>query len=149
VFLWKLSGGVRPVGQAPRGAEAVVEVSDGARASSAVECTVTDRRGRSDSAVARFSPLSVRAVVPQRSTITIDGSGLGAKRGPKDAVYLLAGGRAIEADSGCPAASWSDTRIVACLPRALWGARAARVRVQSGARLVSAPGAPLALFSPR
>jgi hypothetical protein len=144
-YVWRLGPGVRALAGPPRGPVAMIALHD--RAPSFIECTAVDRTGNRRAAVARFGAINIKAVLPAATkgggALTLDGGGFGV-RGPDDEVYLVPrSGPAVAADSTCPKAGWSETRIVACLPERAHGP--VEIRVQSGGRLAVAPGAPLVL----
>ncbi len=143
-FSWKLPSGVRlyasnePVDEGAL----LVQVNDTPHPE-LVQC---DAIHEPDSATALLAlgPSQVTAAHAAAATatavalLTVDGSGFTVERGEDDAVWLVpARGVAVRADHACKLASWSESHIVACLPKLASGSY--QVRVQSGGRLAAGP----------
>jgi hypothetical protein len=149
-YRWILGGGVRPIGGGqPEDSDALlVQLLDKvAGERGRVECEVTLEAGRAISAQTYLGPVAVSAVhapVPPLTMVTVDGVGFGAHPGPDDALYLVSPhGTVRPADHRCAQASWSESRIVACLPADLPQKERYTLRVEAQGRLALAPGAPL------
>jgi hypothetical protein len=132
-YTWKLPATVHSVGGQPLDDDALlVQVADNLRGAEIVECIADDVGAR-----LALGPGAITTARLAANQLTIDGSGLGSA-GPDAAVYLVAPrGRAVRTDGACKAASWSDTRIVVCLPTL--SGKAYQVRVESAGRLVLGP----------
>jgi hypothetical protein len=138
-FTWKLSAGVRPIGvnQPLDGGALLVQLADNLRGSETVDCVAADKDVQA-AAQLSLGPCQVTAARVAAGVLTIDGSGLGLQAGPDDGVFLVPPrGLTRRADHTCKGGSWSDTRIVACLPSL--AKQGWQVRVQSGGRLALGP----------
>jgi hypothetical protein len=144
VYTWKLGSAVRLAGwAAPTNEESLlVQLHDPPiPAGSTVDCRATplgvDGGAPSWSAWQSLVAPEVRAA-SGADRLTVDGSGFGAERGEDDRVWLVpARGDAIALDHGCAGASWSDAKIVGCVPTGVSGAY--QVRVESAGRLGVGP----------
>jgi hypothetical protein len=138
-YSWKLPTGVRAFtsGEVTDEDALQVQVADGARGALDVECTALDEPDVATARV-RLGAGQVTAAKAAAGQLTVDGSGLGEERGPDDAVWLIpARGAALRADHDCKSATWSDGRVVACLPPL--APKCYQVRVESGGRLLLGP----------
>jgi hypothetical protein len=136
-FAWKLPGGVRPTGVGqPLDEDALqVQISDNLRSAEIVECAASG--DKEAAARVALGPCKISATRLAAQLLTVEGSGFGSE-GSGDELWLVpARGRARRADQGCKGGSWSDTRIIACLPPLAKGQY--QVRVQSAGRLVLGP----------
>jgi hypothetical protein len=144
-YSWRLPAGVRAGGSGqPLDEDALlVQLSDGSKAAELVECSaIGDGGALIATARLALGPSTVSAAKESAGVLSIDGSGFPAQRGDDDAVWLIPGrGPAVRADSACKAATWSETKIAACLPKL--PKKTYHVRVQSGGRLALGPSLPL------
>ena len=143
-FAWKVPLELKTIGwNAPQTEGALLlQVPDAPKHSSRLRCAATDGSGASVIATAVYGPLVVTKVAPGEGTLTVEGSGFGPPPAPdergEDGVYLVPPrGPAILAVQACPAATWGDEKIVACMPPGVKGTFA--LRVASGGRLAQAP----------
>lgn len=146
-YLWTLGRELRQWGwRVPHDEEALmltVPASPGAGAGLA--CRAIDATGTVADAASSLAPITILAVRPPvtpAAPLTVEGRGFGAQRAAGDGVWLVPPrGPALAADPGCKGGSWSDTRIVACLPPEARG-RTLEVRVESRGRLAAGPPIP-------
>jgi hypothetical protein len=134
---WSLGAMVRTLGVGPKD-ESALRVQWTPTASPAalgIACTVEDAAGQKLSAAASMAKLELTRATVAGGVVTVEGSGLGARVGSEDGVWLLSGGRALRADAACKGASWDDKKIVACAPLGVTGR--AELRVASGGRLAA------------
>jgi hypothetical protein len=138
-FSWKLPGGVRTSGVPPLDhGSLLVQLADNLRHAELVECTATSEGNLTATAELALGPITVSSAKVEGSLLTVEGSGFGAKAGTADGVWLVpARGRALATLTPCKGASWSETKIVACLPAT--AQKPYQVRVQSGGRLGLGP----------
>jgi hypothetical protein len=138
---WTLSPGLRTaVWAMPLDEDAVlVNTPEPIARGTGAECKVSDAHKREAHAQIALDPIAVTAAtVAAGGPLTVEGSGFGGKRGNEDGVWLVPPrGFAVAADHACKQASWSETRITACVPSPL--PRALQVRVQSRGRLGLGP----------
>jgi hypothetical protein len=134
---WKLPGGVRLTGAGqPLDEDALqVQLNDNLRSAEIVECTATS--DKEAAARVALGPCKISAARIAAELLTVEGSGFSTPAGGDEVWLVPARGRARRADHECKGGAWSDTRIVACLPRL--GKGAYQVRVQSAGRLVLGP----------
>ena len=140
-FSWHLSPGARTSGIPPLDEDAIlVQLADG-KNSETIECVLFGENNLTLTAQASIGPLAVSSAKLDGAQLTVEGSGLGGKPTRDDAVWLVpARGRALRADHACKSASWSESKIVACLPAL--EKKPYQVRVQSGGRLALGPQIP-------
>jgi hypothetical protein len=139
-LVWSLGPALRradPVRGTPLDDDALlVQLAEpAAPAATTVECQASDGAGRRASASAQLAAITITAATVGPDRIVIEGSGFGPARGEDDAVFVAPPrGRLARLEPGCAPASWSDGRIVACLPPGM-AAHGGEVRVQSRGRL--------------
>jgi hypothetical protein len=139
-FSWKLPPGVHPISTSQPLDEGalLVQLNDNLRSSEVVECTAgSDKDPPTATAQLALGPCTPASAKIAAGQLIVDGNGFGDK-GAADAVWLVpARGRALRADHACKGASWTETHIVACLPKL--AAKSYQVRVESAGRLALGP----------
>jgi hypothetical protein len=137
-FAWHLSPGARTSGVPPLDEDALlIQLSD-TKSAETIECVVFGENNFTASAEVSVGAIAISGAKLDGAQITVEGSGFGGKPAPNDAIWLIPGrGRAIRADSACKNASWSETKLVACLPPL--DKKPHQLRVQSGGRLALGP----------
>ncbi len=137
-FAWHLSPGARTSGVPPLDEDTLLIQLSETKSSETIECVVFGENNLTATAQAAIGPLVISTAKLEGSQITVEGTGLGGKPAREDAVWLIpTRGRAVRADASCKAASWSEAKIVACLPSL--EKKPYQVRVQSGGRLALGP----------
>jgi hypothetical protein len=94
--------------------------------------------------IAQVMPLQTRAN-GLHELVTLRGYGFSPIRGNQNAIYFVAGRKAIAADHGCAGATWSDQAVSACVPAAVTAGEW-QVRLQTDDALALAP-APLVVLA--
>jgi hypothetical protein len=139
-YEWTIGNALHTVGWSPPRDQPALLVTLDAKAQPpalAASCRATGDDGVIAEAATELAPISVRTVTPPKrpgEPLSVEGGGFGANRGADDALWLRPeGGARVAADHACKGASWSDGKILACLPPGMNGR--IDVRVESGGRL--------------